>query len=69
MPITFSDDISGIKATVDFDEEVKEFVFDINGEPFENHPFLDSSFCLDDKETKIICAKVSINEKVISEGG
>ena len=51
MPITLSDDVSGIKATVDFDEEVGEFVFDINGEPFENYPFLDSSFCLDDTKT------------------
>ena len=68
-PIVLNDEISGIKATVDFDEEVGEFVFDINGEPFENLPFLDSSFSLDDKKTKVLCAKVSINEKVISEGG
>ena len=71
-PITLSDDVSGIKATVDFDEELGEsgeFTFDINGEPFENHLFLDSSFSLDDTKTKIINAKVSINEKVISEGG
>ena len=46
-----------------------EFVFDINGEPFENLPFLDSSFSLDDTKTKTVNAKVSINEKVISEGG
>ena len=46
-----------------------EFVFDINGKPFENHPFLDSSFSLDDTKTKIINAKVSLNEKVVSEHG
>ena len=70
--MTLSDDVSGIKATVDFDEEAGElgmFVFDINGEPFENHPFLDSSFSLDDTKTKTVSAKVSINEKVISEDG
>ena len=69
LPITLSDDVSGIKATVDFDLEVGQFVFDINGEPFENHPFLDSSFTLEDTETKIISAKISINEKIVSEGG
>ena len=72
FPVVLSDDVSGIKATVDFDEELGEngeFVFDINGEPFENHLFLDSSFCLEDVETKAVCAKVSVNEKVVSEGG
>ena len=49
--------------------ESGEFVFDINGVPFENHPFLDSSFSLDDTMTKIISAMVSINEKIVSEGG
>ena len=68
-PIVLSDVVSGIKATVDFDEIVGEFVFDINEEPFENHLFLDSSFSLDDTKTKVLCAKVSINEKVVSEHG
>ena len=72
LPITLSDEVSGIKATVDWDEkagESGEFVFDINGEPFENYPFLDSSFCLYDTKTKIISAKVTINDKVVSEHG
>ena len=45
------------------------FVFDIDGEPFENLPFLDSSFCADDRKTKILNAMVFVNEKLISEGG
>ena len=36
FPITLSDEVSGIKATVDFDEEMGEFTFDINGEPLVN---------------------------------
>ena len=47
FPITLNDEVSGVKATVDFDEEIGEFVYDINGEPFENHLFLDASFCLE----------------------
>ena len=69
MPTTLSDDVSGIKATVDFDEEVGEFVFDINGEPWETHLFIDSSFDMDDMITKIINAQISINQKVVSEHG
>ena len=42
---------------------------DINGEPFENHLFLDPTFSLEDTEVKIFSARVLLNEKVISEGG
>ena len=69
FPITLTDDVSGIKATVDFDEEAGEFIFDIDGEPWENYAFLDESFSLEDTETKVINAKITINEKVVSEGG
>ena len=50
FPVTLSDEVSGIKATVDFDEELGEkgeFVFDINGEPFENHLYVEN-YALDD---------------------
>ena len=69
FPVTRTDDVSGIKAKVDFDEDVGEFFLEINDEPFENFPFLDASFSLDDTQVKIISATVTINEKVISEGG
>ena len=69
LPVTLTDEVSGIKATVDYDKEEGKFVFDINGQPSENYPFLDSSFSLEDTETKIINCKISMNDKVVSEGG
>ena len=69
FPVTLTDDVSGIKAKVDFDEDVGEFFLEINDEPFENLSFLDASFSLDDTQVKILNATVTINEKVISEGG
>ena len=70
-PIRLYDEVSGVKAMIDFDEEkgdCGEFVFDIDEEPFENHQFLDPSFCLEDATANILSATVSINEKVVSEG-
>ena len=69
LPVTLTDEVSGIKATVDFDQDQNKFVFDINGTPNENYPFLDSSFSLEDTEVKIIDAKISMNDTVVSEGG
>ena len=69
FPVILTDDVSGIKAKVEFNEEVGQFTFDINEEPFENFPFLDASFSLDDTEVKIVSATVLINDKLISEGG
>ena len=69
FPITLSDDVSGIKATVDFDDEKGEFTFDINGEPWENHVFLDSSFHLEDTMVQTVTADISLNDEAIQEGG
>lgn len=68
LPIILLDEVSGVKAYVDFDKEVKEFVFDIDGEPFENLLFLDSSFCLEDSDAKTWSAKITMNEDVIHDG-
>ena len=69
FPITLSDDVSGVKALLDWDEEIKEYVLDLNGEPFENLVYLDPSHNPDDLETKTISAKITINEKLITDGG
>lgn len=69
LPVILTDEISGIKATVDFDTKLGEFTFDINSEPFENHLFLDPSFCKDDRKAKVINAKIYLNKKIISEHG
>lgn len=67
--MTLNDEISGIKATVDFDDEIGEFVFDIDGEPFENLVYLDPSFSLEDTEVKLFFAQIEINNKIITDGG
>lgn len=54
LPLTLIDEELGVKALVDFDEEIHEFVLDINGEPFECHVYLDPSFNPDSKEVKSI---------------
>ena len=69
LPVTLTDEVSGVKATVDYDKEEGKFLFDINGVPNENYPFLDSSFSLEDTKTQIISAKISMNDKVVSEHG
>ena len=69
FPVTLYDAESGAKAKVNFDADVGEFVLDINDEPIENYLWLDPSFSLDDTEVKILDATVTINNKVISEGG
>ena len=51
LPVTLIDDESGIKATVDYDKEEGKFLFDINGQPSENYPFLDKSFSLESTKT------------------
>ena len=41
------DDESGVKALVDWDSEISEFILDLNGEPYEDYMYLDSSFSLE----------------------
>ena len=53
MPVNLTDDITGLKAFIDFDDKMDEsgaFTLDLDGEPLENNMFLDPSFSLDDKE-------------------
>ena len=50
MPIKIVDEVSGVKASVDFDEDIQEFILDLNDEPFESYLFLDSSFSLESSE-------------------
>ena len=69
LPCTLVDDVSGVKAFIDWDEEAEEFILDLNGEPFENLVFLDDSFSLEDTETKVLNATVTINDEIISEAG
>lgn len=35
LPVVLNDVESGVEAVVDFDTEIKEWVLNINGEPFE----------------------------------
>lgn len=58
-----------MKAVVDWDLEISEFILDLNGEPFENYMYLDSSFSLDTSEAKIMSAEILINGKSVSKGG
>ena len=51
FPIVITDEVSGVKAIVDWDTESSEFILDIDGEPFENLVYLDPSFSLEDTET------------------
>lgn len=68
FPIVITDDVSGVKALLDWDRDLSEFILDIDGEPFENFVYLDPSFSLEDTETKTIQAKISINDKIITDG-
>ena len=69
LPITLSDKESGVKAVVDWELELQEFILDLNGEPFENYMYLDSAFSLEASETKIMSAEIVINGKTVSKGG
>ncbi len=69
LPVTLTDEVSGIKATVDYDQEEGKFVFDINGIPSENYPFLDPSFSLEDTKIQVLCAKINMNDKVVNDEG
>ena len=66
LPQTLDDEESGSKALVDWDSEKKAFILDVNGEPYECLPFLDTSFCLDEKNRPAIGeGKVYVNEQII----
>ena len=54
-----------MKAQMNFDEKIKEYYIDLNGEPYEGLVYLDPEFNPDGKELKLICAKVLINDKEI----
>lgn len=69
FPVAFNDTVSGVKTFVDWEDEIGQFVLDINGEPYENYAFLDSTFNLDDTQIKTLSASISLNKKVIFEGG
>lgn len=70
LPVTLSDEKSGIEAAVDFDKGKGEFVFAINNEPFESLLCLDPSFKVDDADTErlMFSMDLSINGKVIHQG-
>lgn len=69
FPITLSDDDSGLKALVDWDEGILEYILDLNEEPFENLVYLEPSHNPDNNETMTISAKITINGKLITDGG
>ena len=64
-----TDEVSGVKALLDWDIEAKKFILDLDGEPYENHVFLDQSFTLEDTEVKAYDACIMLNEKSLYTGG
>lgn len=48
FPIVLNEENIGVKIVLDFDQGVDEYLVDVNGEPMECLPYLDSSFCLED---------------------
>ena len=65
LPITLIDETIGVKALVDYDEEIKQFVLDLNGEPFEGLIYLNPNFDPENKEVRTIQANLYINDKKI----
>lgn len=65
FPLVLNDEEIGVKALVDFDTDIKQYVLDLNGEPYEAHYFLDPSFNPESKEVKSLYAIVSMNDKDI----
>lgn len=59
----------GVKAIIDFDHQIDEYLVDINGEPYECLPYLDPSFSLEDTEIKTISGWIMVNDKIVHEGG
>lgn len=54
-----------MKAFLDYSEEINEFVCDLDGDPYEGHPYLDPSHNPYIKEVKKITAYIAINDKEI----
>ena len=61
FPAVLHDTESGIEAVINFDAEIKEYVLDINGEPFETLNYLVSDKKFTDKQDETIYAFVRIN--------
>lgn len=59
------DEEINVKAAVDWCYDKNEFMLDINGEPLENHMYLDPNFDPDDLQIKYITADVRINDLMI----
>ena len=68
FPITLLDDAIDVKGVVDFDEGIREFVLDLNGEPLETLVYLDPTYDPDNKEVKTVCAYAYINNITIFKG-
>ena len=68
LPIVLNDEEIKVKAEVDYDDEINEYVLYLNGEAYENLLYLSPTFNPFDKEVKTICATVTINDKVILDG-
>ena len=69
FPLTLNAEEIGVKAIIDLDIAIDEYLVDINGEPYECLPYLDPSFNLEDTEIKTISGWIKINEKIVLEGG
>ena len=67
FPVTLVDQQSGIKVVVDYDPEIKEFVCDVDGKPFECLIYQDAGHP-DNKEVKTLTADILINGKNILKG-
>ena len=53
---------------MDFDEEIREYVLDLNGEPYEGLFYLANDFDPSDKKFKVIEVDVDINGKNVLSG-
>ena len=68
LPITLSDEEIGVKAIVDWNFDISEFMLDINGKPFESHFYMAPNFNPDDDiKLKKITANVTTNQQKIME--
>ena len=69
FPLPLIDVANGVKAEIIWDDENEEFCLNVDGEEFEHLPFLDTTFALEDTRITSLNATVSLNQKVVSEGG
>ena len=68
FPIVLNDQEIGVKAQVDYENEINEYVLDLNGEAYESLLYLSPTFNPFDIDVKTICATVTINDQVILDG-